>query len=234
AGDPLSATVTALKPGVAEIRVTADNGVNAAYALTVLCPHTNTRVEGASDPGCETPGSTGRLICSDCGEVIREAQPISALGHDWGAVEYVWANDLSTCTATHVCKRDPSHVETENAVITAIVTKAPGYVHYGEHTYSAGFTVPAFITQTRVVADVAPLPVDFVWGDADGSGVVDTADLIRLANYLSGATVEIFPGADANGDDATDEADLARLTAYFADYDFANETPGVILGPDNA
>ena len=33
--------------------------------------------------------------------------------HNWGPVEYVWADDLSTCTATRTCALDPAHVQTE-------------------------------------------------------------------------------------------------------------------------
>ena len=35
------------------------------------------------------------------------------LGHDWGETTYEWSADNSTVTATRVCKRDDTHVETE-------------------------------------------------------------------------------------------------------------------------
>ena len=38
-----------------------------------------------------------------------------SLGHDFEQPEYVWSNDMTECTATRICKRDSSHIETETA-----------------------------------------------------------------------------------------------------------------------
>lgn len=33
--------------------------------------------------------------------------------HTWGKVSYVWSDDYKTCTATRICEKEPTHIETE-------------------------------------------------------------------------------------------------------------------------
>lgn len=42
-----------------------------------------------------------------------------ALGHEWGTPDWSWADDYSSATATFICRRDGSHSEILNAVITS-------------------------------------------------------------------------------------------------------------------
>ena len=52
-------------------------------------------------------------------------------------------------------------------------------------------------------------------GDANGDGVVNTMDLIRLMKYISGVEVDVAEGAgDVNGDGKVNTMDLIRLMKY--------------------
>ena len=77
----------------------------------------------------------------------------AALGHDWDEIQYVWADDNSTVTATRTCKRDATHVETETVKATGAVTKAATAEADGERTFtSEAFQNTAFAVQTKKVA----------------------------------------------------------------------------------
>jgi len=66
--------------------------------------------------------------------------------------------------------------------------------------------------------------VNIIWGDANGDGAVNPADVTRLRRYFAGHDVVIFePAADANCDGEVNPADVTRLRRYFAGHD-------VILG----
>ena len=70
---------------------------------------------------------------------------IDALGHDWGEVEYTWANDYSSVTATGTCARDSSHTVTE--------TKPTSYTNTSDSRVftSEAFSNSAFAVQTKTV-----------------------------------------------------------------------------------
>ena len=95
---------------------------------------------------CTTAGKTAGSHCSRCGEVIVEQKEIPALGHTWGEATYEWSDDDSAVTATHVCKRDATHIESETAMTTATEDAAKN-----EIVYEASFANPAFAKQTKVV-----------------------------------------------------------------------------------
>lgn len=71
-----------------------------------------------------------------------------ALGHDWGEPEYTWSADNRKCTATRTCKRDESHIETENGTVTSQTTPATRTAA-GKTVYTATFTNPAFAAQVK-------------------------------------------------------------------------------------
>ena len=75
-------------------------------------------------------------------------------GHAWGAPTYVWSDDNSTCTATRICSKDASHVETETVAVTAEITKPATCTEKGETTYTATFENEAFTVQPKVLEDV--------------------------------------------------------------------------------
>ena len=85
--------------------------------------------------------------CSRCGDSYVDTQT-AALGHNWGAVTYTWSENNSKCTATRVCTRDASHVETETVDTASEVTQEQTCEDIEITRYTATFTNPAFATQT--------------------------------------------------------------------------------------
>lgn len=43
--------------------------------------------------------------------------------HSWGEVSYVWSDDYKECTATRVCTKDSTHIQTEKVATTFFVTQ---------------------------------------------------------------------------------------------------------------
>ena len=145
------------------------------------CDHNHTAssmtFHEAVAPTCEEPGNYIYYICPICGrwayempwtygdtrfELISDHDRIliPALGHEYGVPAYEWAEDFSTVTATRVCVRDTSHIESEIVSVSAAVTKEPGPLSKGEHTYtSEEFENPAFSAQTFVLDDIDPLGI---------------------------------------------------------------------------
>ena len=81
------------------------------------------------------------------------------LGHEWGTPSYEWTEteDGWSCTATRVCAKDESHVETETVIANYAVTTQPGFDTPGVGTYTATFENEAFEKQTKTV-DISALP----------------------------------------------------------------------------
>lgn len=96
-----------------------------------------------------------------------EAKP--RLGHDWGEPTYTWADDNSSVTATHVCKRDSSHVGTET-VKTEITktTKAPTCKDTGIGDFKTkDFWDSAFQEQTKTDATIPVDPNAHDWEEVE-------------------------------------------------------------------
>ena len=109
----------------------------------------------------------------------KDVETASAPGHDWGEITYTWSDDFATCTATRSCAKDLTHVETET--VNASSDEANGKI-----TYTAVFENEAFATQTKV----ADAPQSFLWGDANGDGMISSKDIVRLKNYLANYNAE--------------------------------------------
>ena len=65
------------------------------------------------------------------------------------------------------------------------------------------------------------IPVlDYLRGDINGDGAVDTKDLTRYQKYLAdGSTPVVEKALDVNGDGGPGVDDLVRLLKYLAGYD---------------
>ena len=140
---------------------------------------------------CTEIGWEAYQTCSRCDYTTYKE--ISALGHDWGAPVYDWADDHSAITATRVCKRDPDHTETENGVVTSAVTKEATYDAEGEITYTATFTNPAFEPQTAVVSlprleRPTPTPAENPFTDIRESAYYHDPVLWAVANNVTNGT----------------------------------------------
>ncbi len=121
------------------------SGTRCYTTLTDETPHVHNYQAVVTPPTCTEQGYT-TYTCL-CGESY-VADYVDALGHDWDETTYEWAEDSSRCTATRICKRDASHVETETVATTSEVTLEPTMEAEGERTYTAAFENPAFGTQT--------------------------------------------------------------------------------------
>ena len=86
---------------------------------------------------------------------------IDSLGHDWNEPTYTWnqEGDDWFCTATRVCKRDASHIESETVKATYEVTAQATIEKEGAGLYTATFKNEAFEKQTKD-AVIAKLPVN--------------------------------------------------------------------------
>ena len=82
------------------------------------------------------------------------------------------------------------------------------YVFQQDGQYYASFVVTSFSDFVMTV----PATEETLPGDANGDGVVNTMDLIRLMKYISGVEVDVAEGAgDVNGDGKVNTMDLIRL-----------------------
>lgn len=88
---------------------------------------------------------------------------IGELGHSYGTATYAWTQDAETkawtCTATRICERDSTHVETAIAnEITSEVTTEATCEGKGKTTYTAKFeNVDWTTTQTKTEEDIDAL-----------------------------------------------------------------------------
>ncbi|MBR6313283.1 MAG: InlB B-repeat-containing protein [Clostridia bacterium] len=125
--------------------------------------HKNTENVNPTDSSCAEHGYTAGVFCNDCQQYIsgHDEKPYS--DHVWGSVEYVWAEDNSTCTATRVCTVSAAHVETETVTASAQVIPASTCMQYGSTKYTATFTNPAFGTTMKEVTDAEALGHN--WGE---------------------------------------------------------------------
>ena len=88
-----------------------------AYSVQIvqekaLSPHSRGEVTDYRAPSCTESGSTGFVLCTQCGTVLSPSEPIPANGHDWAKTiapstctsqGYV----LSVCSACGETKREP-------------------------------------------------------------------------------------------------------------------------------
>ncbi|MCR5543505.1 MAG: glycoside hydrolase family 9 protein [Eubacterium sp.] len=82
---------------------------------------------------------------------------ISATGHDFSPVEYTWADDNSTVTATRVCKNNPEHNESETVNAKYEVIKEAAGTEDGVGKYTSDqFENENFEVQTKEVVIPAP------------------------------------------------------------------------------
>ena len=86
----------------------------------------------------------------------KDVVDVPAKDHAW-SVEYDFASDGKTCTATRVCSNDSAHNVTVNATITSKVTNEPTCTEKGTTTYTATFKETWAKTQTKAVVDITAL-----------------------------------------------------------------------------
>lgn len=114
-------------------------------------PITDEEVEST----CTEAGLTEGSHCVICGEILTKQEIIPATGHDWGTVAYDFGEGNITVTASRVCSKDGSHIETETATVKiAGVADAPTEETEGSTLYIAEFENEAFEEQTYSQYDI--------------------------------------------------------------------------------
>ena len=159
-----------------------DNSTVTAKRMCKIC-------NGVETEKVETSSAVAKLAtCTEKGKTTYTAtfknkefktqtetvEDIDALGHRWGEASYTWNEDNTSVTATHNCKRDAEHVETETVSATSEVTKQPTCEVKGETTYtSAAFTKEGFKAQTKTEENIdAP---GHSWGEASYTWAKDNS-----------------------------------------------------------
>ncbi len=108
---------------------------------------------------CTKDGNEAYWTCSDCGkyfntereQINENSWVIKALGHQYGAPKWKWADDNKSATATFTCEREgcdklddsvKTLTATENSnTLSSEVTKKPTCTEKGTTTYSATVTL---------------------------------------------------------------------------------------------
>lgn len=122
--------------------------MSAAMGLASCGGSNNPSNPSSSGSNASVSEPASQSVESKEAEVSSEAKVSSeAHVHVWGETEYAWSEDHTKCTATRVCAKDASHVETEtvDAVVSAVDATEE---EDGEATYTATFENKAFATQT--------------------------------------------------------------------------------------
>ena len=125
-----------------------------------------------------------------------QTRDIPALGHTWGEAEYVWSEDYSSVTATHVCTQTEgeTHVETETRQTTKRSISQPTCEKAGQAMYIVTFADPGFEMQTELV-EIPALGHD--WGEAeyvwaeDNSSVTATRVCTRDSSHTETETAAV-------------------------------------------
>lgn len=111
-----------------------------------------------TDSTCDQPG-TKRYTCTVCKATKEEN--VDAVGHNYKAVVYEWAEDGSACTAIKECSRDASHRIEESGTITSVIKTPATCVEMGTRTYIANFTNPEFMTQNKDIKNIDTVDHDY-------------------------------------------------------------------------
>lgn len=141
--------------------------------------------------------------------------------------QYIWTAD--------------NDVKTDGRLATFTFTAAES-AEAGE--YSIGFAVRSCVNYDEQNVDAAVVGgkieiSDIMYGDANGDGIINGQDIVRLKKYLAGydyevgtSTISIEGGADANGDGQINGQDIVRLKKYLAGYNYETGTSTIALGPN--
>ena len=172
---------------------------------------------------CETDGK-GRYSVSFENEAFAAQTKditLDAIGHEWGAATYVWAEDNSSCTATRVCAHDATHKETEtkNSVLVPITPATCTEAGVGK--YVVEFENSAFAKQEKDNIVIDALNHDyqfdsFVWeGFTAQAKYVCSHDASHVEMHNATVTDEVTtnPGCETKG-----------VRTYTATYDGHTDT----------
>lgn len=122
------------------------------------------------------------------------------LGHDWEEPTYEWSADNKTVTAKRVCKRDPSHIETETVSTTKSITESPTCSATGKATYTSNaFANSAFTVQTKTGVEVPVDPEAHDWDegvDVEAQNICGGHGTLYTCTLCSATKIESKGGHD--------------------------------------
>ncbi|MBQ3427319.1 MAG: S-layer homology domain-containing protein [Clostridia bacterium] len=196
--------ITVTRNSATQITVSGTPTGNVDITLTAPSAHSPAAAvkENEHSASCEGSGSFDEVIyCAVCGEEIsRTPRTIDPLGHNWGIPSYSWADDNKKVTASRVCGRDASHIDSETVNTASEVTKQATVTAKGETTYTATFTKTAFTTQTKTVADIPMLvPTFTITFNANGGTVTPAKDETDTDGKLTSLPTPTRSGYSFNG-----------------------------------
>ena len=151
---------------------------------------------------------------------------INALGHDYGIPTYTWEADHSSVTATRICTRNTSHIETETALATGAETVAAACETDGSMTYSSAvFQNSAFIIQTKTVpiprlGHAFSTPI-YTWAK-DYSSVTASRTCTRHSDHVEAETVSTISAITKAA--TCEEPGKTTYTAAFENDAFETQT----------
>ena len=162
-GAELSRTTEEIKPlghdyGTPEYVWSEDNAVCVAKAVcardkTHVLEEKRTAAVRRNDPTCTEDGVAVYYAHfeNECFEAQTKTVVLPATGHAYGEATYIWAEDLSYCTAEKVCKNDKNHVWTEKSEKTVVQRTEPTCTEDGAIVYTARFGNKSLTTQVKTV-----------------------------------------------------------------------------------
>ena len=162
-GAELSRATEETKPlghdyGTPEYVWSEDNAVCVAKAVcardkTHVLEEKRTAAVRRNDPTCTEDGVAVYYAHfeNECFEAQTKTVVLPATGHAYGDVTYIWAEDLSYCTAEKVCKNDKNHVWTEKSEKTVVQRTEPTCTEDGAIVYTARFGNKSLTTQVKTV-----------------------------------------------------------------------------------
>ena len=172
---------------------------------------------------CEEDGKGRYSVSFENEAFVAQSKDIvlNAIGHEWGAATYVWADDNSSCTATRVCAHDASHKETETKNSTLVPITPATCTEAGVGKYVVEFENSAFARQEKDNIVIDALNHDyqfdsFVWeGFTAQAKYVCSHDATHVEMHDADVTnaVTTDPGCESKG-----------VRTYTASYDGHTDT----------
>ena len=193
------------------LHVFANDELYAEVPVYITFTHNPSLVVGTR-PTCTVEGVKEHYKCYICNRLFwdRECtQPVAnisetvipALGHDWDEPTYSWSEENTQARATRVCRRDPSHIDTETVDTKYEEIMKPTCTTMGIGGYTAVFENPAFQEQTKKV-DIPALGHDWSdWEVIDEPTCEEPGHNVRYCSRCNDFEVEEIPALGHDWDE---------------------------------